>query len=100
MNRWEAAMRHDDKSDRRRLREQLQERSEEPQEAGHVVFDFTGLERPTVADLALILTARLQSAPADSVWVRSIPSQTARILQILRLDHLFRRYPEAEGDPN
>jgi hypothetical protein len=60
----------------------------------HVVFDFTGLERPDVVDLALILTARLQSAPTDQVWVRSLPQETARILRILKLDHLFRRYPK------
>jgi hypothetical protein len=59
----------------------------------HVVFDFTGLERPDVGDLSLILTARLQSAPSDHVWVRSLPRETARILQALRLDHLFRLYP-------
>lgn len=93
-------MSYDEKDERRRLRERLQERSEEPQEANHVVFDFTGLERPKVADLALILTARLGTAPGDSVWVRSLPWQTARILEVLRLDHLFRRYPECEDEPN
>jgi len=61
--------------------------------AEHVVFDFTGLERPDVGDLSLILTARLQSAPSDHVWVRSLPRETARILKALRLDHLFRLYP-------
>ncbi|MEX2048392.1 MAG: hypothetical protein WEB90_02325 [Gemmatimonadota bacterium] len=60
----------------------------------HVVFDFTGLERPDVVDLAMILTARLQSAPTDQVWVRSLPPETARILRALKLDHLFRRYPK------
>jgi hypothetical protein len=69
-------------------------------QAGHVVFDFTGLERPGVGDLALILTARLQSAPTDSVWVRSLPEQTERILRILKLDHLFRTYPEGSDDLN
>ena len=62
--------------------------------AGHVVFDFTGLDQPDVGDLALILTARLQSAPTDHVWVRSLPWQTARVLRALRLDHLFRLYPK------
>lgn len=71
---------------------QLQERIEDTPES-HVVFDFTGLEEPDVCDLSLILTARLQSAPTDSVWVRSLPWQTARILRILKLDHLFRQYP-------
>lgn len=66
----------------------------------HVVFDFTGLEEPDVCDLSLILTARLQSAPTDSVWVRSLPWQTARVLRILRLDHLFRQYPTAADELN
>jgi anti-anti-sigma regulatory factor len=66
----------------------------------HIVFDFTGLEQPDVCDLSLILTARLQSAPTDSVWVRSLPSQTARILRLLRLDHLFREYPTSSGEMN
>lgn len=91
-------MRHDDKNDPGRLREQLQE--QERPEPTHVVFDFTGLDRPNVADLSLILTARLQSAPGDSVWVRSLPWQTARILEVLRLDHLFRHYPEGDGELN
>ena len=66
--------------------------------AGHVVFDFTGLDRPNVGDLSLILTARLQSAPTDSVWVRSLPWQTERILKVLRLDHLFRTYPTGSDE--
>lgn len=90
----------DNKNEGRRLSERLQERAEEPQEANHVVFDFTGLDSPKVSDLAMILTARLKSAPGDSVWVRSLPWRTARILEILRLDHLFRHYPDAEGEPN
>jgi len=68
--------------------------------ASHVVFDFTGLDQPDVCDLSLILTARLQAAPTDSVWVRSLPWQTARILRILRLDHLFREYPAAGDELN
>ena len=67
-------------------------------QAGHVVFDFTGLDRPDVGDLSLILTARLQSAPTDSVWVRSLPWQTERILKILKLDHLFRTYPPGSDE--
>jgi len=69
-------------------------------ESHHVVFDFTGLDQPDVGDLSLILTARLQAAPTDSVWVRSLPGQTARILRILRLDHLFREYPTSVDDLN
>ncbi|HSH76438.1 MAG TPA: hypothetical protein VLA09_12190 [Longimicrobiales bacterium] len=64
-----------------------------PRSSEHVVFDFTGLDQPDVGDLSLILTARLQSAPTHHVWVRSLPQQTARILKVLRLDHLFRSYP-------
>ena len=69
-------------------------------QAGHVVFDFTGLERPDVGDLSLILTARLQSGPADNVWVRSLPPQTERILRVLKLDHLFRTYPKGSDELN
>ncbi len=98
---WEAAMRQDDREGRRRSEERLQDMSEETcPTTGHVVFDFTGLERPDVCDLSLIITARLLSAPTDSVWVRSLPSQTARVLRILRLDHLFRQYPTASDELN
>lgn len=70
---------------------------EQVPEEGHLVFDFTGLERPDVSDLALILTARLTAAPDENVWVRALPWQTARVLEAMRLDHLFRSYPtEAE----
>lgn len=94
-------MNNDDKADGRRLREQLREHTPENEETtNHVVFDFTGLDRPNVADLALILTARLGTAPEDSVWVRSLPWRTARILEVLRLDHLFRHYPEAGDELN
>jgi hypothetical protein len=60
----------------------------------HVVFDFTGLGRPEVRDIALILTARLRSGPRGYVWARSLPAETARILGALRLEHLFRPYPK------
>jgi hypothetical protein len=66
----------------------------------HVVFDFTGLERPNVGDLSLILTARLQTGPSRNVWVRALPWQTERILKLLRLDHLFRTYPTGSDDLN
>jgi hypothetical protein len=93
-------MRNDDENGQRQLTERLQERQDEAAEPNHVVFDFTGLDSPNVSDLALIITARLESAPEDNVWVRSLPWRTARILQVLRLDHLFRHYPEVEGEPN
>lgn len=91
-------MRRDDEHGRD-MRLQAQEREPERPTAkeGHMVFDFTGLERPDVCDLALILTARLGAAPGESVWVRALPWQTARVLQAMGLDHLFRHYP-AESD--
>ena len=67
---------------------------------GHIVFDFTGLGHVDVEDLAMILTARLRSAPGESVWVRSLPDRTAEILKYLRLDHFFLRYPEDDGRPH
>jgi hypothetical protein len=82
----EAAMRYDDKKHR--------------EDGHHVVFDFTGTAQANVGDLALILTARLRSAPGDSVWVRALPDRTAEILEYLRLDHLFLRMPEQEGPLN
>lgn len=93
-------MRHDEKNKRLELREQLDTRAEESREEGHVVFDFTGLQQANVADLALILTARLGTAPTEKVWVRSLPWRTAEVLRILKLDHLFHSYPEDEGQLN
>jgi len=92
-------MKRDDEGKTAEVEGQLQEHVE-GSTGVHVVFDFTGLEQPDVCDLSLILTARLQSAPADSVWVRALPWQTARILRILRLDHLFRQYPAASDALN
>jgi hypothetical protein len=93
-------MRHEDQHDRERPIERLETTTDASPETGHVVFDFTGLEQANVGDLSLILTARLQSAPTDSVWVRSLPWRTAQVLRFLRLDHLFRHYPESEGQLN
>lgn len=87
------------KRDHERESEMRAHVEETPRES-HVVFDFTGLERPDVCDLALVLTARLNAAPGDSVWVRALPWQTARILRAMRLDHLFRHYPEASDQLN
>jgi hypothetical protein len=100
VNRWEAAMRHDDNNDDRRLHVEPQTRVDEAPDDAHVVYDFTSLEKANIGDVSLILTARLTSAPTDSVWVRSIPARTARILEYLRLDHLFRRYPQDDGSVN
>lgn len=66
----------------------------------HVVFDLSGTEKANVEDIALILTARLQSAPTDSVWVHSMPHRTAQILKYLRLEHLFRHVPDNDGELN
>ena len=65
-----------------------------------VVFDFTGLYGFTVPDLALILTARLQTGPEGRVWVRELPLDAWRILQGLGLDHLFLVYPGLGDDVN
>ncbi|MDZ7780784.1 MAG: STAS domain-containing protein [Gemmatimonadota bacterium] len=91
-------MTHDDKRIDKRIDEprlQTQERDPENDvvQDSHVVFDFTGLERPDVGDLALILTARFAAGPEEHVWLRALPSQTARVLQEMRLDHLFLEYP-------
>ncbi len=93
-------MRQDDRDERPQSVKRLQDTAEGANPDSHIVFDFTGLERPDVCDLSLILTARLLSAPTDSVWVRSLPWQTARVLRILRLDHLFRQYPTASDELN
>ena len=93
-------MRHDEKDmngrdEALRTREQVIPSRDEGSEANdHVVFDFTGLHRPDVADLALILTARLQAPLHENVWVRAIHPNTARVLAELGLDHLFRSYPD------
>jgi len=58
-----------------------------------VVFDFTGLHRPELCDLAWILTARLKSAPEQRVWVRALPESTWTVLRALGLDHLFHVLP-------
>jgi hypothetical protein len=65
-----------------------------------LVFDFTGLNQPDVCDLALILTARLRSAPGDRVWVRALPYSTWSLLRSLRVDHLFHLYPAPGDDMN
>ena len=92
-------MARDEKRKAAEVEPRRQEPSEEAAES-HVVFDFTGLEEPDVCDLSLIITARLQSAPTESVWVRSLPWHTAKVLRILRLDHLFRTYPNTAGELN
>lgn len=67
---------------------------DEPTPAGaELVFDFTGLSRPGLCDLSLILTARLQASAAERVWVRALPEGTWTILRGLGLDHLFHVLP-------
>ena len=63
-----------------------------------LVFDFTGLHRPDVCDLALILTARLQAAPDERVWVRALPYSTWSVLRSLGVDHLFHPYPAPDEE--
>ena len=77
----------------RAAQERLQTRQEVSHASDNVVFDFTGLRKPDVADLALILTARLKTPVHQNVWVRAIDPGTARVLRALGLEHLFRTYP-------
>lgn len=93
-------MGHDEKDKGRELRERLVTQPVETPVEEHLVYDFTGLQQANVGDLALILTARLGSAPTDKVWLRSLPWRTAEVLRILKLDHLFLTYPESEGELN
>ena len=93
-------MRHDDGKKRTELRERAETRTVESTDEGHVVFDFSGVGQAGIGDLALILTARLATAPDEKVWIRSVPGRTAQALRFLRLDHLFLRYPEADGEMN
>ena len=95
-------MRQDEKDKRdgsgrpRAAEERLQTRQEVPTAGDNVVFDFTGLRKPGVADLALIITARLRTPLHESVWVRAIDPMTAGVLRALGLDHLFRAYPVSD----
>jgi hypothetical protein len=72
------------------LREQ---KAREENRENDVVFDFTGLHKPDVCDLALILTARLKARPSDRVWVRALPPTTWTVLRALGLAHMFHVYP-------
>jgi hypothetical protein len=73
--------------------EPREQESREENRENDVVFDFTGLHRPDVCDLALILTARLHARPSDRVWVRALPPTTWTVLRALGLAHLFHVYP-------
>jgi len=72
----------------------------ETHERDDLVYDFTGLHRPELLDLALILTARLRAGPGDRVWVRALPRATERVLRAIGLNHLFRHYPGSRGALN
>ncbi len=93
-------MRHDDPRSNELRTQTVETGAEGAPDSGHLVFDFTGLERPDVVDLSLILTARLSAPPGESVWVRALPWQTARVLEAMRLDHLFRQYPAGSEELN
>lgn len=75
-------------------------RPEAVHERAELLFDFTGLHRPEVSDLSLILTARMQSAPGARVWVHALPEASWDVLRILGLDHLFRVFPGSHGTRN
>lgn len=68
--------------------------------ANDLVFDFTCQQGLDLADLALVLTARLQAEPGETVWVREIPWETWDVLRALGLDHLFQVYPGPGDAPN
>ncbi len=72
----------------------------ESRERDDLVYDFTGLHRPELLDLALILTARLRASPEGRVWVRALPPATEHVLRVLGLNHLFRHYPGSSGALN
>jgi hypothetical protein len=95
----------DDDQKIRRLR--LQEGVEAPESlktrdhGDHdLVYDFTGLHKPDLCDLSLILTARLAAEPEDTVWLRALPMHTWRVLNALGLDHMFRAYPPSGAPEN
>lgn len=92
--------RNDGRKDRRlRLHEGAEaggERRGEQADEPDLVFDFTGLGNPSLWDLSLVLTARLQAGGSDRVWVRALPAGTRRVLRGLGLDHLFRHYPSED----
>lgn len=86
---------------RLRLLSESETRPSEREEAHleqDLVFDFTGLNRPDVCDLALILTARLHAAPDDRVWVRALHNSTWSTLCSLGVDHLFHLYPVPDDE--
>ncbi|NJD20103.1 MAG: hypothetical protein FIA95_12580 [Gemmatimonadetes bacterium] len=91
---------------RRWRRLALLPRAEEP-EAGRsatpgadVVFVFSGKRGLDLADLALVLTARLQAGQQGRVWVKEIPVETWNLLRSLGLDHLFMVVPGTGDAPN
>lgn len=65
-----------------------------------VVFDFTGRRELGLADLAVVITARLQAGPQGRVWVKEIPFEVWNVLRSMRLDHLFLVVPSPGDCPN
>jgi hypothetical protein len=76
------------------------EREKHREQETDLVFDFSDLHPLELADLALVLTARLRAAPGDRVWVRALPQGTWRVLRTLGLAHLFRFYPTPGDELN
>lgn len=64
------------------------------------VFDFSGRPRLGLAELALVVTARLQAGPGGTVRVKEIPYETWAVLRALGLDHLFLVVPEPGDGAN
>ena len=65
-----------------------------------LIFEFTPECPLGLKELALLLTARLQSGPHERVWVRHIPYQTWNVLRALGMDHFFQVYPSPGEAPN
>ena len=65
-----------------------------------VVFDFSGRQWLGFTDLALVLTARLQTGSECRVWVKEIPWETWSVLRSMGLDHLFLVVPGPGDGPN
>jgi len=65
-----------------------------------LVFEFSGRRGLHLADLALVLTARLRAGLQGKVWVKEIPVETWEVLRSMGLDHLFMVVPGTGDAPN
>ncbi len=93
--------RDDDRAIAPRLHEGVEAgTAEEHARDTELVFDFTGLRRPGLCDLSLILTARLAAGDGERVWVRALPNHTWHTLEALGLTHLFSSYPSPDSELN